>query len=142
MTDKHKQLRDALADGNQTISHVAVADHYELRWMTGRKMPDGMSYVDLHSAPSGRRVHGCIAADPEAIRALLADHDALKADNERLRTGLKNLIRGYVNTLEFARERIKDFGGDCDPVSVMEARDPHLRAARAALTQGEQNADQ
>jgi len=76
MTNKHRQPRDDLADGAQTISHVAIADHYELRWMTGRKMPDGMQYVDLHSVPNGRRVHGCIAADPDAIRALLADHDA------------------------------------------------------------------
>lgn len=54
---------------------------------------------------------------------------------ERLRGALSDLIRGYVNTLESGRDRIVFLGGQCDPVAVMEASDPYLRAASAALAQ-------
>src|SRR5690606_38354194 len=79
------------------------------------------------------------AQDLELFRKA-ADHiDAQAAEIERLREALRNLIRGYVNTLELGRDRIKDLGGDCDPIDLMEADDPHLRAARDALF-GEPNA--
>lgn len=64
------------------------------------------------------------------IRALLAERDAL-------REALADLVQGYVNTLESGRDRIVELGGQCDPVDVMEAADTYLRAARAALAQGE-----
>jgi len=58
--------------------------------------------------------------------------------NEALRRELGALMRGYVNLLENGRNRIMDLGGQCDPVDVMEARDPWLRDARVALS-GESN---
>lgn len=67
---------------------------------------------------------------------------AMRAENERLRIELRALIRGYVNLMESGRDRIIDLGGQCDPVDVMEANDPWLRSARAALIEQEQgNAD-
>lgn len=50
-----------------------------------------------------------------------------------LREALGHLIKAYVSLLEAAHERITDLGGDCDSVEVMEAQDPRLRKARAAL---------
>ncbi|MDE3023835.1 MAG: hypothetical protein KGI54_18620, partial [Pseudomonadota bacterium] len=62
---------------------------------------------------------------------LTAKADALRAENERLREEMRDLYKGYVRTLESARDRIMDFGGNCDPVDVMEAGDPVLIKARA-----------
>lgn len=50
-----------------------------------------------------------------------------------LEGALKDLIRGYVNTIENGRDRIIFLGGDCDPVDVMERGDPYLQEARKAL---------
>lgn len=55
------------------------------------------------------------------------------ADYERLRVALKDLVRGYVNTLEAGRDRIISLGGDCDSLEVMERGDPYLRKAKEAL---------
>jgi hypothetical protein len=71
------------------------------------------------------------------VGRLLEHADQLAAENARLREALEALIRGYVNTLESAFDRIKFLGGDCDPVDVMERNDPHLRAAKAALAKKE-----
>lgn len=46
---------------------------------------------------------------------------------------LKDLYRGYVNTLNNGRDRILSLGGQCDPVDKMEASDPWLISARAAI---------
>ncbi|HFF6216643.1 hypothetical protein [Stenotrophomonas maltophilia] len=45
----------------------------------------------------------------------------------------KALYRAYVRLLESGRDRIKDLGGTCDPVDVMEANDVDLQAARRVL---------
>jgi hypothetical protein len=50
-----------------------------------------------------------------------------------LRDALKDLMSAYVRLLESGRDRIVTLGGTCDLVEVMEAGDPDLRAARAAL---------
>lgn len=63
----------------------------------------------------------------------------LDRQNNALREAMARLIRGYVNLLESGRDRITFLGGDCDPVDVMEASDPWLKDARAALS-GEPNA--
>lgn len=90
--------------------------------------------------------------DTEAVGTILAQLDELRAEKagleaivaaqageiERLREALKELVCGYVNTLEAGRDRIMEFGGQCDPVDVMEASDPYLKSARAALS-GERN---
>lgn len=54
---------------------------------------------------------------------------------ERARDALRNLISGYVNTLENGRDRIIFLGGQCDSVETMERSDPNLRAARSALAE-------
>jgi len=43
------------------------------------------------------------------------------------------LYRGYVNTLQAGRDRIIFLGGECDTVEKMEASDPWLISARAAI---------
>lgn len=48
----------------------------------------------------------------------------------------QNLIRAYVNLMEAGRDRIVFLGGECDTVDKMEASDPALREAKAALTKG------
>lgn len=45
----------------------------------------------------------------------------------------RRLRSDYVRMLETARDRIRDLGGECDPVDVMERADPALRAFDAAL---------
>lgn len=51
----------------------------------------------------------------------------------KLDAALREMIRAYVNLMETGRDRIIDLGGQCDPVDVMEAKDPALKAARAAM---------
>ncbi len=46
---------------------------------------------------------------------------------------LKALYRAYVRLLESGRDRIRDLGGACDPVDVMEANDVDLQAARRVI---------
>lgn len=64
-----------------------------------------------------------------AARAILAN----SAPNAALVEALQSLYRGYVQVLELGRDRILSLGGDCDPVDRMEASDPELKKARAAL---------
>lgn len=45
----------------------------------------------------------------------------------------KALYRAYVRLLESGRDRIRDLGGTCDPVGVMEANDVDLQAARRVI---------
>lgn len=67
-------------------------------------------------------------------RALL---NGQKAQNETpaevLATELRALYRHHVNTLESARDQIISRGGECDPLDVMEARDPVLKRVRDVL---------
>lgn len=84
--------------------------------------------------------NGCDAAGPvgtsdQSKDAAIAAWNRRAGDNEveKLRAALRDLYHGYVRTLEAGRQRIIDWGGDCDPVDVMEKRDPCLVAARAAL---------
>lgn len=56
---------------------------------------------------------------------------------EQLVSELKSLRRAYVNLLEAGRDRILDLGGTCDPIDVMEARNPHLASAVKAIASGE-----
>lgn len=50
-----------------------------------------------------------------------------------LEDALRHLIKAYVSLIEAAHERITELCGSCDDVDVMEAFDPRLRQARAAL---------
>ena len=81
-----------------------------------------------------------LAAAEKALETKSAANEALSKsvvesiDTERhLREALRNLYQGYVNTMEAGRDRILSFGGNCDPVDVMEKSDPVLIEARAAL---------
>ena len=53
--------------------------------------------------------------------------------NKMALDALTALYRGYVNTLQAGRDRIIFLGGECDTVEKMEASDPWLISARAAL---------
>lgn len=46
---------------------------------------------------------------------------------------LRTLYLGYVRLLESGRDRIRDLGGECDPVDVMERNDPLLIEIREVL---------
>lgn len=46
---------------------------------------------------------------------------------------LRKMRRAYVSLLEGGRDRILELGGDCDPVDVMEASNPSLLSADAAI---------
>lgn len=63
-----------------------------------------------------------------------ADEAKYRARAERMAEALRELDRAYVRLLESARDRIRDLGGECDPVDVMELSDIDLRKARAALS--------
>ncbi len=65
---------------------------------------------------------------PDRIRAL-ATPTAQAVDL----ADFKALYRAYVRLLESGRDRIRDLGGTCDPVDVMEANDVDLRAARRVM---------
>lgn len=69
------------------------------------------------------------ALDREAASAI----SSLVEEMDRLAEALRDLMRGYVNTMENGRDRILSLGGECDPVDVMEAAEPCLRRARTAL---------
>lgn len=84
-------------------------------------------YAELRAVVK-QQCNAILIEDVDGIRALLAERDAL-------REALADLVQGYVNTLESGRDRIVELGGQCDPVDAMEASDPYLLAARAALTQ-------
>ena len=53
--------------------------------------------------------------------------------NKMALDALTALYRGYVNTLQAGRDHIIFLGGECDTVEKMEASDPWLISARAAL---------
>ncbi len=52
---------------------------------------------------------------------------------KRLEDGLRALIRGYVGTLETARDLLVQRDYQCDSLETMESGDPYLRAAKALL---------
>ncbi|GAA0260344.1 hypothetical protein [Rhodanobacter caeni] len=64
-----------------------------------------------------------VADDLERVHAAVAE---LIKDH-------KALYKHYVSTLESARDKIIDLGGDCDPVDRMEQSDPVLAQSRAIL---------
>lgn len=117
MTDRYQFLREVLVTGS-----VLVA----------LKRPEG--YEDVHPEILIDDAAAHPAFKPEHVGAELA---ALLRDNDKLREALRSLCAAYVRLMESGRDRILDLGGECDPLDAMEARDPDLRAARAALADGE-----
>lgn len=59
--------------------------------------------------------------------------EQLLQQRDELLAALKDMDRAYMNLLENGRDRILFLGGDCDDIPVMEAGDPYLRQARAAI---------
>lgn len=84
-------------------------------------------------------LHDRALANMDAIKAPAQREAALLARISELEAGTKRLMFAYVNTLESGRDRILSLGGQCDPVDVMEANDPALRAARALLAGGKRD---
>lgn len=160
MSYNYAQLRAALANGPtpgpRSINEVGDSHRIVVR---GGSVSGVMAFVETGwphpEQQSEQRANALLiaAANPETIFALLAERDAHAAEIEEakgqvehlnrqhnaLREAMARLIRGYVNLLEAGRDRITFLGGDCDPVDVMEASDPWLKDARAALS-GEPNA--
>lgn len=150
-----KKLRDSaekmLSFGgwSKSRAHIAIAESEE--WCSVQ--------VDVRANRlAARKVAGYLKeVEPKTIVSMLDHIDAQAAEiaeargqiehldrqNNALRDALGDLIRGYVNMMENGRDRIVFLGGDCDSVDAMEASDPWLKAARAALAQhqGEKHGD-
>lgn len=94
---------------------------------------------------SGDRAHGgdwwaSDGGDKTEMEYIRADLCAPPSPREPLVEALREaekefraLYRAYVSLLGLGRTRIIDLGGACDPVDVMEAGDPALARARAAI---------
>lgn len=87
--------------------------------------------VDKKNDPEAKANAALIVAAVNALPTLLSALEEQAEEIGRLEAGIKRLMMAYVRLLEVGRDRILDLGGDCDPVDVMEAGDPSLRAARA-----------
>ena len=88
-------------------------------WMPKKAYPD-VSDTD----------YAAFNAECEANARLIAAAPDLLAE-------LKRLSLAYVGLLESGRDRIIFLGGQCDPVDVMEAGDPSLKSAKAAIAKAE-----
>ncbi|WP_368647766.1 hypothetical protein ABRZ00_12970 [Castellaniella ginsengisoli] len=81
----------------------------------------------------------------DALQAEIAEAkvqiEHLDRQNNALRQSLGSMIHAYVRLLDCGRDRILDLGGQCDPLDAMEASDPWLRDARAALAQEQGGSD-
>ena len=84
-------------------------------WVVRKMFPDGQESHEIARCQSGMDNARLIAAAPDLL-------------NE-----LRKMYRAYVRLLENGRDRIVMLGGDCDAVDKMEADDPNLREARAAI---------
>lgn len=83
--------RAALADdaGPIRLKHLAVADEYGLRWLTGRRMPAGVESVELYAMPDYGRAPEAVYSAPPAQPAASAEPVLCvsSADFKRLREG-------------------------------------------------------
>lgn len=57
----------------------------------------------------------------------------LEQQRNELIIELQGLYRGYINTLEYGRDRIISLGGKCDQLEIMERDDPRLISARKII---------
>lgn len=74
----------------------------------------------------------------EDLRASVESYQRLLVAAPNLLDALKELRRAYVNLLESGRDHIVSLGGQCDDVTTMEAADPFLSRAVAAIAKAEQ----
>lgn len=84
------------------------------------------------------RYYGAGGGVDDALNeASLIDHVNSMRQRDELLAALKELSRAYVRMMEIGRDRIRDLGGDCDCVKIMERNDPELRKARATIAKAE-----
>jgi len=57
--------------------------------------------------------------------------------HDELLAALKMMNHAYVRLLETGRDRIIDYGGECDSVELMESMSSELRQSKAAITKAE-----
>lgn len=65
----------------------------------------------------------------------------LKEQRDELSGALRQMTRAYVRLVETGRDLLVMQGYDCDPVEKMEADDPNLIAARAAIAKATGDAE-
>lgn len=90
---------------------------------------DAYDCTDRFCPPETRRLAE-LERTNEFLRKRRGD---LVIERDAATAALQKLVLAYVNLLELGRDRIIALGGQCDPVDVMEAGDPALRAAKAAV---------
>ncbi|WP_409460969.1 hypothetical protein ACK1O1_04195 [Stenotrophomonas maltophilia] len=128
---------DYLTDGNgyaPASTHEACSKAFTAAW------PDRVA-ATAAARSELKRLHGddrtvgarrAEALNRAAARDDAEDDPAPPAQAVDL-ADFKALYRAYVRLLESGRDRIRDLGGACDPVDVMEANDVDLRAARRVI---------
>ena len=113
--------RDAAENGKDYVRKV-----WKARAEAAERERDALvSYIDPGGDPVlvSRIIMNSIENE---VRAEAAEAKLAEAVEE-----MKALDQAYVNLLESGRDRIIFFGGTCDPVDVMEGKDPALRRARS-----------
>lgn len=68
-----------------------------------------------------------------AFAKMRDDRDFLLKQRAELLSAMESLYAGYLRVMEAGRDRIRDLGGDCDGIDVMELNDPSLIEARKAI---------
>lgn len=84
-----------------------------------------------------RKAEECVSRMESTIQSQQGVIVKMRTQRDELLAALKNMNRAYVNLLENGRDRIREFGGPCDPVDVMEASDQNLRESRAVIAKVE-----
>ncbi|MCF3462813.1 hypothetical protein GTY70_02820 [Stenotrophomonas maltophilia] len=93
-----------------------------------------ISRIRCVGAEYGKEIYGKLPV--QSLNPLYYEHIPLYAAPPAQAVDLANfkaLYRAYVRLLESGRDRIRDLGGTCDPVDVMEANDVDLQAARRVM---------
>lgn len=90
----------------------------------------------LHAAEAESRIvnlENSVAAMRHTRDDMQRNLIALQSRLDAVLLAGRELDRAYVRLIESGRDRIRDLGGECDPVDVMERSDIDLRKFRAAL---------
>lgn len=98
MTDAEKQIREAAA-AEMRPGEWRVSKHHESRY-TLIYDADGFEVARVCYPNRDANARLIAACNPAAIRELLAEHDALKADAERYRWLRENLGKWRIETYQ------------------------------------------